>query len=147
MKKLIVCLMIVGLVVTGCTGSFNITKKLYDVHRSQENKWIDELIFLAFAIIPIYGLGMLGDAVIFNTIEFWSGKNPITVSMGDSPDQDVILERSAMGVVAKDRSGAVRYTAIKDPAGSVSVYDGKDNLVRYFPAEEVASGREQYAMN
>ncbi len=78
MKKAIVCLMVIGFVVTGCTGSFNITKNIYDVHRSQENKWVDEVVFLAFVIIPVYGIGMLADGVIFKTVEFWTGKNPIT---------------------------------------------------------------------
>lgn len=34
------------------------------------------------AAIPVYGLAATADLFVFNTIEFWSGKNPIT---GKSP--------------------------------------------------------------
>ncbi len=147
MKKTIVCLMVIGFFVSGCTGSFNVTRNIYKIHRSQENKWVDEVIFLAFAIIPVYGLGMLGDAVIFNTVEFWTGENPITVSINDSPDQDVIIERSARGVIAKDKFGAVLYTSIKDTEGGVSVYDGNKMPVQYFSPEKVKSERSRLSIN
>lgn len=147
MKKTIMCLMVIGFFVTGCTGSFNITRNLYDVHRSQENKWVDEVIFLAFAIAPVYGIGMLADGFVFNTIEFWTGKNPITVSMNDSSDKDIIMERSARGVVAKDKFGAMLYTSIKDAEGGVLVSDGDEMPVRYFSPEEVKSERSHFYLN
>ncbi|MBC2717933.1 MAG: DUF3332 family protein [Desulfobacteraceae bacterium] len=147
MKKMMVCLVIMGFVISGCTGSFNVTKNIYQIHRSQENQWVDEVVFLAFVIVPVYGIGMLADGVIFNTVEFWSGENPITVSMNDSSDEDVILERSAKGVVAKDKIGLVLYTSIKDAEGGVSVYDGDEMLVRYFSPEEVQSERSRLYLN
>jgi hypothetical protein len=36
------------------------------------------LIYIAFVIIPVYGLATLFDLVINNTIEFWSGKAAVT---------------------------------------------------------------------
>jgi len=147
MKKSFICLMIIGFVFTGCTGSFNITKKIYNVHRSQDNKWVDEVIFLCFAIIPVYGLGMLADAAIFNTVEFWTGENPIKLSMNDSQDKDIIMERTARGVVAKDKTGSILYTSIKDPEGGVSVYNGDEILVQYFSPEEVQSEKSRSYLN
>ena len=38
---------------------------------------ISEILFLGMVIIPVYGVTLLGDYVIFNTIEYWSGENPI----------------------------------------------------------------------
>lgn len=139
MKKMIVCLMVVGFFVSGCTGSFNVTRNIYKIHRSQENKWVDEVIFLAFAIIPVYGIGILADGVIFNSIEFWSGENPITASKSDYLNDDIVIERSAVGAVAKDKSGMVLYTSTKDANGGVAVYDANEKLVRYFSPEEVKS--------
>lgn len=146
MKKAIVCLIVIGFVFTGCTGSFNLTKNIYKIHRSQE-KWMDEAIFLAFVIVPVYGIGMLCDGLLFNTIEFWTGNNPINLSMIDSTDKEIIMERTARGVVAKNKIGSVLYTSIKAPEGSVSVYDGDDILVRYFSPEEVQSNRSQFSLN
>lgn len=80
MKKILASAVLVVFVTTGCTGSFNLTKKVYNFHRSQSDKWSDELCFLLVALTPIYGLATLGDALIFNSIEFWTGSNPIALN-------------------------------------------------------------------
>jgi flagellar hook assembly protein FlgD len=35
---------------------------------------------LVVALIPVYGFAMLVDAIVFNSIEFWTGKNPVDMS-------------------------------------------------------------------
>ncbi len=40
-------------------------------------------------IVPVYGLFFLGDVIIFNVIEFWSGSNPIAMNEGDVETQIV----------------------------------------------------------
>ena len=40
------------------------------------------LVYLAFNIIPVYGVCYLADALVINSIEFWSGSNPMA-SIGD----------------------------------------------------------------
>ena len=77
MKKLVVMLTLVGFISVGCTGSFLLTKKVYHWHRSMGDKWSDEFGFLVCALLPIYGLSSLADAIVFNSIEFWTGKNPV----------------------------------------------------------------------
>ena len=42
-----------------------------------DNKWANEGIFLVLNIIPVYAVFLIGDYIIFNSIEFWGGKNPI----------------------------------------------------------------------
>lgn len=80
MKKTIAVVVIIAFFTTGCTGSFNLTRKVYNFHRSQADKWSDELCFLLVALLPIYGLATFADAIIFNSIEFWTGKNPVDMS-------------------------------------------------------------------
>ena len=70
-------LLIVGSLTSGCYGPFNLTKNLHHWNGTIENKWGQEGMFLVLAIIPVYGICMLGDAIIFNSIEFWGGENPI----------------------------------------------------------------------
>ncbi|PKM93046.1 MAG: hypothetical protein CVU80_00140 [Elusimicrobia bacterium HGW-Elusimicrobia-4] len=72
---LVVCFVFVML--TGCYGPFKLTKKIYDWNGGIKDKWVREGAFLVLAWIPIYSIGILGDAIIFNSIEFWGGKNPI----------------------------------------------------------------------
>ncbi|MEA2101501.1 MAG: DUF3332 family protein [Thermodesulfobacteriota bacterium] len=83
MKKLVSVLLMIGFLVAGCTGSFMLTQKVYDFHRDQ-TKWMDEVIFLGAVILPVYSLATLCDGVIFNSIEFWTGDNPIAQTQKES---------------------------------------------------------------
>ena len=42
-----------------------------------DGKWPHELVFLALYIIPVYPLAGAVDLIIINSIEFWTGTNPI----------------------------------------------------------------------
>ena len=54
-----------------------------------ENRWGREGIFLGFSVFYVYRVCLALDLLIFNSIEFWSGENPIN---GKSPLVDVPLE-------------------------------------------------------
>ena len=88
MKKLLVCLVLGSVILsTGCTGTFGLTRKIHNWQTSFENRWVDEAAFLGCVILPVYGLSTLGDALIFNSIEFWTGNNPMheALKQGDGP--------------------------------------------------------------
>jgi len=61
--------------VTGCLGAGNATARLYQVNRRVENKWAREGVFLV--LIPGYLVCSLGDNLIFNPIQWWTGEHPI----------------------------------------------------------------------
>ena len=63
---------------TSCIGSFQLTNNLLDWNRSIGNKFVNELVFLAFWILPVYEVAAAADVLVINSIEFWSGTNPIT---------------------------------------------------------------------
>ncbi|MBI4355576.1 MAG: DUF3332 family protein [Candidatus Omnitrophica bacterium] len=66
------------LVVGGCYGPFNLTRKLYNWNgQASQDKWGREAVFLLCVWVPVYGLATLADGLIFNSIEFWTGDNPI----------------------------------------------------------------------
>jgi hypothetical protein len=69
--------------VQGCYGKFALTRKLYNWNGTLGDKWINTLGTWAMVIIPIYGLAGFADFVILNTIEFWTGKNPVTLKDGE----------------------------------------------------------------
>ncbi len=80
MRKQMAALLVVSVLLTGCTGSFNLTRKVYNFHRSQDDKWADELCFLLVTMVPVYGLATFADAIVFNSIEFWTGDNPVEMT-------------------------------------------------------------------
>lgn len=62
---------------SSCIGSFGLFNKLLDWNRNIDSKFINELVFLAFCIVPVYEIAYLADIVVLNTIEFWTGENPV----------------------------------------------------------------------
>ncbi len=64
---------------TGCYGPFNATQKFHHWNGSMGNKWGNEAVYLVTGWF-MYPLCVIGDTLIFNSIEFWGGTNPITAS-------------------------------------------------------------------
>ena len=62
---------------TSCIGSFGLTNKLLAWNRNVDNKFVNELVFIAFWIVPVYEVSALADVLVLNSIEFWSGSNPV----------------------------------------------------------------------
>jgi len=65
-----------------------------------ESRFVNNLIFWGLNIIPVYGLFFVGDAIIFNVIEFWSGSNPIAMNDGDSETQIVERDGNTFEMIA-----------------------------------------------
>jgi len=68
-----------SLLATSCLGPNNAFNSLNHWNDTvTESKWANEGIFLVLNIIPVYGIAYLGDILIFNSIEFWGGENPVS---------------------------------------------------------------------
>ncbi|MCB1324150.1 MAG: DUF3332 family protein [Spirochaetales bacterium] len=60
-----------------CHGGFVLTRKFDGFVSSIGNKWIRWIVFLVAAILQLYSLTILADVVVLNSIEFWTGSNPV----------------------------------------------------------------------
>ena len=65
---------------SSCMGKFALTRNLYAWNDQVSNKFVNEIVFVAFWILPVYEVCGLADLLVLNTIEFWSGDNPMTAS-------------------------------------------------------------------
>jgi hypothetical protein len=93
---LITALTGVLLMQTGCLGSFQLTKNMYEWNTTQINgEWGQELVFVAFLIIPVYEVCLLADGVVLNSIEFWTGENPISMKSGEK-DSKIVQKGEAI---------------------------------------------------
>jgi len=73
---------------TSCLGSFSAFNSLRDWNDGLTgNKFLDQLVFWALNIVPVYGLFLFGDVILFNLLEFWTGSNPIAMADGESETQ------------------------------------------------------------
>ena len=78
MKKIITSVSVAALL-TGCLGQNALFDTVQDWNAdATNNKFVNQGISFAFWWIPVYGLSLLGDIIIFNSIEFWTGTNPIS---------------------------------------------------------------------
>lgn len=81
--KLAATVMICGaFLFSSCIGSFGLHSKLTNWNQGIGTKFVNELVYLACNIIPIYPVCYLADALVINSIEFWSGSNPMA-NVGD----------------------------------------------------------------
>lgn len=83
MKKTILTVAFAALLcssMTSCMGKFALTRNLYAWNDQVSNKFVNEVIFVAFWILPVYEVCGLADLLVLNTIEFWSGDNPMSAS-------------------------------------------------------------------
>ena len=72
--KLTALLLVATIMFSSCIGSFRLTNKLKDWNESVGSKWVNELVFLAMHIVPVYEVAIFVDAVVLNSVEFWTGK-------------------------------------------------------------------------
>lgn len=80
MKRLLMIAMMATLsisMLSGCYGKFALTKKIYQANGQVSDKFLRSGLTWVFIIVPVYGIAALVDFVAFNTIEFWSGSNPV----------------------------------------------------------------------
>lgn len=99
MKKLISLVLVLCLfsfVLSGCYGSFQLTRKLWKWNGTVGDKWINEVVFLVMNIVPVYGVAGLVDVIVVNSIEFWTGKNPVTAANGKTIQVVSVADKQAV---------------------------------------------------
>jgi hypothetical protein len=83
-------LFVVILSQTGCMGSFSLTNSLYDWNKtSVSGTWGQELVFAGCVILQVYTVALFADGIVLNSIEFWTGSNPISMKAGEKESKIV----------------------------------------------------------
>jgi len=149
----------------GCYGSFNLTTKVYKFNGGLGDKWVNELGFLVMSIVPVYGVAVFVDAVVLNSIEFWTGKNPVSASDGtqtidlgngklviNSADKTYEMKQMINGkeetvrieckdgeTIARDQAGTVLARSLRNNDGGVLIYDSTGKLVSSLTRAQVES--------
>lgn len=123
MKKYYLTLAVVitlasSLMFSSCIGSFALTNKVLSWNKQVGSKFVNELVFCGLWILPVYELSAIADMLVINSIEFWSGSNPVTAS-------------TTRVVDGKD----ARYLVKSDPKG-YTITNTKDNTQVRFDFNE-----------
>ncbi|MDL2291875.1 DUF3332 domain-containing protein [Bacteroides sp. OttesenSCG-928-F21] len=78
-KLTLACFFLSGTILfSSCIGSFGLFNRLLSWNQNiNENKFVNELVFVALGIVQVYSVAALADVLVLNSIEFWSGSNPM----------------------------------------------------------------------
>ena len=90
-----------SMMLQSCIGSFALFNKVKDWNDHVGDKFVNEIVFVAMWILPVYELCFAADMFILNSIEFWSGENPALAAN----DVKVIDGKDAKYLVARDATG------------------------------------------
>ncbi len=105
-KSLIALALAAAFTLTACYGSYSLTNKLYKWNGTLGNKWLNSCVHFILWVIPVYGICMgLVDGLVLNTVEFWTGSNPLA-------SNDTYFEKDAQGN---------QVSAIKNEDGTLAV--------------------------
>ncbi len=109
-----------SLLTTSCVGSFSLFNRVAKWNKhATSSKFLNEIIFLL--ISPAYAVCGVVDALVLNTVEFWSGSNPLAQKVGTT--QEVLGKDGRYYAVTTLKDGY----EVKNPDGEVIkfVYDKK----------------------
>lgn len=101
-KQLIIATVVAlsaSMMMQSCIGSFALFNKVKNWNDHVGDKFVNELVFVAMWILPVYELSFAADLFILNTIEFWSGSNPALA------EAKVIDGKDAQYLVARNENG------------------------------------------
>jgi len=117
-------------VFTSCIGSFALTNKLLSWNNTIGSKVVNELVFIGLWILPVYEVSALADVLVINSIEFWSGSNPMACGkkMIDGHDGRYLVECDGKGytITSENDGSEVRLDFdVAQQTWSVAMPDGE----------------------
>ena len=129
-----ICALLCGsMMFSSCIGSFALFNTVKDWNENlTDNKFINEVVYLAMCIVPIYEICYFVDNVVFNSIEFWTGENPVA-NVGDvkkvkSENGDYLVKTNEDGYTITNEAGQEMTLKFDAQAQSWSVVNGDDAI-------------------
>lgn len=119
-KSISVVLLSLSVFLSGCLGQNALFNKVQDWNATaSEEEFVNQGISFVFWWLPVYGLTLLGDIIILNSVEFWSGTNPIT---GEAAR--VKLQKASTQVIEDGLGNSATLTYLPD--GSIEVLEQRN---------------------
>lgn len=114
---------------SSCIGSFALYNKLLGWNKQVGNKFVNELIFAAFWILPAYPISFLADILVLNSVEFWSGNKLVA-------DSEKIIEgRDGSKYLVQCDGKGYTITSLKDQSSVRLDFNDEDNSWNYVTPE------------
>jgi hypothetical protein len=135
----------------GCFGRFALTRKIYAVNQSVNDKWLRSILTFVLIAVPVYEVAGFADWALLNTIEFWGGTNPVDGQSSDKapppvapPSLTLSDDGAELRVVTMRQvaMGAVpRVLVLTMREGGAELRDGDGALISTLLREENGDAR------
>ena len=114
--RVVVALLIGSCLFSSCIGSFSLFNKYAAWQKDMtDNKYINAIV--GFFLMPIVGsITLFVDSVVLNTIEFWTGDNPVASNVGKTQN---ITGKDGLLYAVKTLKNGYEITA---PNGEVTLF-------------------------
>jgi hypothetical protein len=77
-KSFIAASLALGLFGASCLGPNKAFNAVHDWNmKVTDNRWANEAIFVGMVVVQVYGVCLFADYIVLNSIEWWSGENPV----------------------------------------------------------------------
>ncbi len=83
----------------GCYGNMALTKKVWQWNGSFGDKLTVNVVFWVLNFLPVYQATLFIDVFVLNTIEFWTGSNPLAMVDGQQDIRIVQTEDKTYEVI------------------------------------------------
>ena len=98
---------------SSCIGSFALSNRLLSWNKTVGDKIVNELVFFAFWVLPVYEVALVADVLVINSIEFWSGSNPMAQGSREIQGHDgmrylVKCDGKGYDIVCKNDGSSIR---------------------------------------
>lgn len=137
-KGLIAISLAAAIALCGCYGSFALTKKLHDWNGTLGNKWINSCVHFVLWVIPVYGICIWVDYLVLNSIEFWTGSNPLagnTYYEKDAQGNQVAAVKNADGSLSMqliDAQGHKADLTLQRDADVIRALDNQGRVIAQY---------------
>jgi len=159
-----------------CYGFFPMTKAVYRTNGNigrtlgedaTSRRLVQTGAMYLMVIIPVYGVAMIGDAIVLNLIEFWTGnvveigsvqeRNGTRVALEPAANgQEAVLKVSRDGILLseqhvikvsanafemRDASGTLNGRVLKTPTGGFQLANAEGQIIRTLSAADLETLR------
>lgn len=125
----IVACVLCSMTLTSCIGSFRLTQSVMKWNNQVGSKFLNEVVFFAFWVLPVYEVTSLADLVVLNSIEFWSGRNPLSASVKvvDTDNGRYLVQCDGKGytITNQDTARSYRLDFVEEDQTWTTTIDGE----------------------
>lgn len=128
------CALLCGsMMFSSCIGSFALFNNLREWNMGvTDSKFVNEVLYIAMWIVPVYEISLFVDNVVLNSIEFWTGDNP-AASVGEvkkvkGENEEFLVKTNADGYTITNEAGQEMTLKFDAEAQSWNVMNGSEAI-------------------